>query len=127
MRYYYSFGILPLILCEIVASLGFIALFGFGKFVLFLIICMLFGVVILAIFWKNVLEFRIGTAREMFANFAFVIAGFLLVCPGVLSSIFGAFVLIFGLVFNAGKRQKNNFKTDENSEIIDVEIIEDKK
>lgn len=90
---------------------------------------MLIGVVLLAIFWRNMLEFRLCSPLEMLKNFAFVISGFLFLVPGLLSSVCGLFVLVFGLVFgfsrqNAGKFTQNS---PQNDEIIDVEIIDEKK
>lgn len=141
---YYKIGLAPYIVLEVLASVGFVLAFGFGNFIIFLLLSMLLGAILLGIFWRNMLEFRLSTPLEMLKNFAFVIAGFLLALPGVLSSICGLFVLIFGLVFG-GKNSMNsrkfssnssNFKENSanfsqnsstNSEIIDVEIIEVKK
>ena len=137
---YYKLGIAPYIVLEVLASVGFVVAFGFGNFVIFLLLSMLLGAVLLGIFWKNMLEFRLSTPLEMLKNFAFVIAGFLLAIPGVLSSICGLFVLVFGLVFggknckfgsNSRKFSENSANFGENSrsdgEIIDVEIIETKR
>lgn len=145
---YYKLGIAPYIVLEVLASVGFVLAFDFGNFVIFLLLSMLLGAVLLGIFWKNMLEFRLSTPLEMLKNFAFVIAGFLLAIPGVLSSICGLFVLVFGLVFggknslnsrnfgsNSNKFSENSANFGENSrsnshldgEIIDVEIIETKR
>ena len=126
---YYTFSIFPFILLEVLASVLFVMSFGFGNFVLFLFGSMLIGVVLLAIFWRNMLEFRFCSPLEMLKNFAFVISGFLFLVPGLLSSVCGLFVLVFGLVFgfsrqNAGKFTQNS---PQNDEIIDVEIIDEKK
>ncbi len=127
---YYKISLFPLVLLEIIASVAFVLAFGFGEFCFFLMFSMVGGVVLLAIFWKNMLDFRITTPKEMFMQFAFVIAGFLLIIPGVLSSVFGVLTLIFGLVITLKRptfdksRPKQRY---ENEEIIDVEIIEDKK
>ncbi len=147
---YYKIGLAPYIVLEVLASVGFVLAFGFGNFIIFLLLSMLLGGILLGIFWRNMLEFRLSTPLEMLKNFAFVIAGFLLALPGVLSSICGLFVLIFGLVFgknsinsrkfgsNSANFNENSHKFKENSanfsqnsstksEIIDVEIIEVKK
>lgn len=127
---YYKISFAPLILLELIASMIFVLTFGFGNFCFFLLFSMVGGVVLLALFWKNMLEFRISTPKEMFTQFAFVIAGFLLIIPGVLSSILGILTLIFGLVFclkrpNFDKKHSKHNYDDE--EIIDVEIIEEKR
>lgn len=128
---YYKISIAPLILLEIIASVVFVLTFGFGEFCLFLLFSMVGGVVLLAIFWKNMLEFKISTPKEMLTQFAFVIAAFLLIIPGVLSSILGILVLIFGLVFRSNTKRsnfdQNHPKQDyDDGEIIDVEIIDEK-
>lgn len=122
----YSLYFPPFLIAEIIVSVVFVALFGFGTFFIFLLCSMLGGAVLLAIFWRNVLEFRVSSPSEMLSNFAFVIAGFLLVIPGVLSTICALFVLIFALVFGV-RREKFTPRNDESGEIIDVEIIEDRK
>ncbi len=42
------------------------------------------------------LEFQMGGLKDMLTQFSFVIAGFLLVFPGIITSVFGIFV--FSLV-----------------------------
>lgn len=123
---YYKFSFPPLILLEIIVSVVFLITFGFGNFFLFLMLSMLGGIILLAIFWKNVLAFEITTLKEMFMHFAFVIAGFLLIIPGVLSSILGVLTLIFALIISI-KRPKYAPKRQNDEEIIDVEIIEERK
>ncbi|TQR60553.1 FxsA family protein [Campylobacter troglodytis] len=146
---YYKLSLFPYLLIEILFSLGFVLFFGFGNFIIFLLLSMLLGAILLGIFWKNMLEFRLSSPLEMLKNFALVIAGFLLVIPGVLSSIFALFILLFGLIF--GQKSSKNFNESSNftqnsykegssyqgfnsqknsnldSEIIDVEIIETKR
>lgn len=127
---YYTFSLFPLILLEIIVSVMFVWAFGFGDFCFFLLFSMVGGVVLLAIFWKNMLEFKITTPKEMFMQFAFVIAGFLLIIPGVLSSVFGVLTLIFGLVITLKRPTFDKSRPkprNENEEIIDVEIIEEKR
>lgn len=122
---YYTFSIFPFILLEVLASVLFVMSFGFGNFLLFLFGSMLIGVVLLAIFWRNMLEFRLCSPLEMLKNFAFVISGFLFLVPGLLSSVCGLFVLVFGFSRqNAGKFTQSSRQNDE---IIDVEIIDEKK
>lgn len=57
---------------------------------------MIFGAVLLGIFWKNMLEFQMGGLKDMLTQFSFVIAGFLLVFPGIITSVLG--FLYFSLV-----------------------------
>lgn len=126
----YKLSLSPLFLLELVASILFIVFFGLGKFLIFILASMIFGVILLGIFWKNMLEFRISGFKDMLTQFAFVMAAFLLIFPGIVTSIFGFFVLCFGLIFNFAKpRYKRNYRQNNTSdeEIIDVEIIEERK
>ncbi|ECQ5314931.1 integral memnbrane protein [Campylobacter coli] len=126
----YKLSLSPLFLLELVASILFIVFFGFGNFLIFILASMIFGVILLGIFWKNMLEFRISGFKDMLTQFAFVMAAFLFIFPGIVTSIFGFFVLCFGLIFNFAKpRYKRNYRQNNTSdeEIIDVEIIEERK
>lgn len=126
----YKLSLSPLFLLELVASILFIVFFGLGNFLIFILASMIFGVILLGIFWKNMLEFRISGFKDMLTQFAFVMAAFLFIFPGIITSIFGFFVLCFGLIFNFAKpRYKRNYrqKNTSDEEIIDVEIIEEKK
>ncbi|EAI5337620.1 FxsA family protein [Campylobacter coli] len=126
----YKLSLSPLFLLELVASILFIVFFGLGNFLIFILASMIFGVILLGIFWKNMLEFRISGFKDMLTQFAFVMAAFLLIFPGIVTSIFGFFVLCFGLIFNFAKpRYKRNYRQNNTSdeEIIDVEIMEERK
>ncbi|EAC2146250.1 integral memnbrane protein [Campylobacter coli] len=126
----YKLSLSPLFLLELVASILFIVFFGLGNFLIFILASMIFGVILLGIFWKNMLEFRISGFKDMLTQFAFVMAAFLFIFPGIVTSIFGFFVLCFGLIFNFAKpRYKRNYRQNNASdeEIIDVEIIEERK
>ncbi|EDO6743314.1 integral memnbrane protein [Campylobacter coli] len=126
----YKLSLSPLFLLELVASILFIVFFGLGNFLIFILASMIFGVILLGIFWKNMLEFRISGFKDMLTQFAFVMAAFLFIFPGIVTSIFGFFVLCFGLIFNFAKpRYKKNYRQNNTSdeEIIDVEIIEERK
>ncbi|AGV10285.1 integral memnbrane protein [Campylobacter coli] len=126
----YKLSLSPLFLLELVASILFIVFFGLGNFLIFILASMIFGVILLGIFWKNMLEFRISGFKDMLTQFAFVMAAFLFIFPGIVTSIFGFFVLCFGLIFNFAKpRYKRNYRQNNTSdeEIIDVEIIEERK
>ncbi|EAI3389310.1 TPA: integral memnbrane protein [Campylobacter coli] len=126
----YKLSLSPLFLLELVASILFIVFFGLGNFLIFILASMIFGVILLGIFWKNMLEFRISDFKNMLTQFAFIMAAFLFIFPGIVTSIFGFFVLCFGLIFNFAKpRYKRNYRQNNTSdeEIIDVEIIEEKK
>ena len=119
----------PFFIAEIIACVLFILIFGFGNFLIFMLLSMIAGVVLLALFWRNMLNFQMGNLKDTLKQFAFVIAGFLFLIPGVLSSVFGILVLVFGLVFQTGVQ--TNFhkkeKKENAEEIIDVEVIEDRK
>ena len=118
----------PFLIIELIACAVFIITFGFGNSLIFMLLSMIAGVVLLALFWKNMLSFQMGGLKDTLKQFAFVIAGFLFLIPGVLSSVFGILVLIFGLIFGV-KTQTNFYKKEQkhNEEIIDVEIIEERK
>ncbi|ECV9712809.1 integral memnbrane protein [Campylobacter upsaliensis] len=118
----------PFLIIELIACAVFIITFGFGNFLIFMLLSMIAGVVLLALFWKNMLSFQMGSLKDTLKQFAFVIAGFLFLIPGVLSSVFGILVLVFGLIFGV-KTQTNFYKKEQkhNEEIIDVEIIEERK
>lgn len=113
---------------ELLASLCFILVFGLSTFLILVILSIFVGILLLAIFWKNMLEFQLLAPRELFANFSYVIAAFLFIVPGILSTFFAVCILVFALVFR-NKKQENNFyeSKDYDDEIIDVEIIEDSK
>lgn len=120
-----NLSLMPLFLLEIAASVFFISVFGLGDFLIFILMSVVFGVILLVIFWNNMLEFQFGDFKSMLRQFSFVIAGFLLIFPGILTSILGVLVLIFALIFRiklVGPKQNS-----DSEEIIDVEIIEDKK
>ncbi|EPV5854570.1 integral memnbrane protein [Campylobacter jejuni] len=121
----------PLFILELLASIVFILVFDFGNFLFFILLSMLFGVVLLAISWKNMVEFRILDFKSMLSQFSLVIAGFLFIFPGVITSVLGLMVLLFSMVFKINLKSRSSFKNnskDQNyEEIIDVEIIEDRK
>ncbi len=111
-----------LILLEFAASAFFILTFGLGNFLIFVLLSVIFGVVLLVIFWNNMLEFQVRDFKNMFRQFSFVISGFLLIFPGILTSLLALVILSFTLF---AKTKENRRKNSE--EIIDVEIIEDRK
>ncbi|MBK2000406.1 integral memnbrane protein [Campylobacter sp. LH-2024] len=125
----YKLKLSPLFVIEFIFSLLFIIFFGFGNFLIFILASMIFGVVLLGIFWKNMLEFQILGFKNMLTQFSFVIAGFLLVFPGVLTSFIGFLIFLFGIFLKIATKTKYTHRQNRNSseEIIDVEIIEDEK
>ncbi|MBZ7953677.1 integral memnbrane protein [Campylobacter sp. W0018] len=125
----YKLKLSPLFAVEIIFSLLFIIFFGFGNFLIFILASMIFGVILLGVFWKNILEFQILGFKNMLMQFSFIIAGFLLVFPGVLTSFLGFLVFLFGIFLKIVTKTKYTHKQNRNSseEIIDVEIIEDGK
>ncbi|MBK1971726.1 integral memnbrane protein [Campylobacter sp. TTU-622] len=127
----FKLSLTPLILLEIFFTILFIVVFGLGNFLAFVLISMVCGIVILGIFWKNLLEFHIDSFKNMFIQFSFVISGFLLIFPGILSSILGILIFIFGILLkistNTNSFKANTKQNSCNDDIIDVEIIEDNK
>ncbi|MCW1847006.1 integral memnbrane protein [Campylobacter jejuni] len=126
----YKLSLSPLFVLEIIASILFIVFFGFGNFLFFILLSMIFGVILLGIF-ENMLEFQMGGLKDMLTQFSFVIAGFLLIFPGIITSVFGIFVFFFGIALKLMTKSKYQYTKQEyqnsNEEIIDVEIIEDRK
>lgn len=134
----YRVSFLGFFVVELLVSLGFILVFGLSSFLILVILSLFIGIFLLAIFWKNMLEFRLLALGELFSNFSYVISAFLFIVPGVLSTFLATCILIFALVFRKKKdeksfyksyRQENNFykSKDYDEEIIDVEIVEDSK
>lgn len=125
----YKLNLSPLLVLEIVLSVLFIIFFGLGNFLFFMLASLIFGIVLLIIFWKNILEFQITDLKHMLTQFTFVLAGFLLIFPGIVTSVLGILVFVFGLALKLIPKSNHKCTHDLNSneEIIDVEIIEDGK
>ncbi|TKX31381.1 integral memnbrane protein [Campylobacter aviculae] len=119
----------PLLILELVCSFLFIVFFGLGNFLIFILISMMFGMILLGIFWKSMLEFQVIGFKNMLTQFSFVIAGFLFIFPGVITSFFGFLVFLLGIFLKIATKTKYTHKQNRNSneEIIDVEIIEEEK
>lgn len=107
----------PLILLEIIFCALFAFVFGLEILLLFFCVSAFFGFMLLALFWRNLLSFRLQNFKDLLNNFAFVFAGILFLIPGVLSSFCALLILIFAKFFKAKKPKKDE-------EFIDVEIIE---
>lgn len=54
----YKLSLSPLFVLEIIASVLFIVFFGFGNFLFFILLSMIFGAVLLGIFGKICLNFK---------------------------------------------------------------------
>lgn len=119
---------------EMLLIVGLIAVYGlrgFGYYALEVIISGIIGMVILSKFgMQNLINnFGMFNLKSAFHEFSFVISGILFVLPGILSDIFAIILLIF---YFFGKKNRANFTDNqtrpnhENSDIIDVEVIEDK-
>lgn len=110
-----EFGILTLFV-EIIIS----AVIGFG--VLLSQYSMLPGA------YREILNGGIG--NFIGRNVLRLIGAILLILPGILCDVVGVCFIIISLFFvtkEANIGQKSGYKRDDESEIIDVEIIEDKK
>lgn len=92
----YKLSLSPLFVLEIIASVLFIVFFGFGNFLFFILLSMIFGAVLLGIFWKNMLEFQMGGLKDMLTQFLLLSQGFCLFFQGLLQ-VFLEF-LYFSLV-----------------------------
>ncbi|NLY04246.1 MAG: FxsA family protein [Campylobacter sp.] len=140
---------IPYIIIETIFVLAFIWRHGFSAFFVETILSLIIGALLISRF--GILDFanevRRITPQSVFGSFGTVFGGFLLLLPGILSDIVGIILIVVSLVMRcfdkfADKNTKNSDKSEcfiyeygkfnktnsstlsENSNIIDVEIIE---
>ncbi len=82
----YKLSLSPLFVLEIIASILFIVFLVLVIFI-FHTFEYDFWCGFIGNFWKNMLEFQMGGLKDMLTQFSFVIAGFLLVFPGIITSV----------------------------------------
>ncbi|ECK1938274.1 FxsA family protein [Campylobacter lari] len=115
---------------ELIASVLFIVFFGFLNFFMIVFASMFLGAMFLAKTWTNLITMQ-NTHTNLFGMiklFSLTIVGILLLIPGILSTFLGILLLFFMMVLKLfTKQKKKNYQTNNEEEIIDVEIIQEHK
>lgn len=124
----------PYIILEILITAYFV---DNTSFLLYLLEVLASGFIgVLLIFKFGLFSFNINfiNPNSFFSKFGFMFAGLLLMIPGILCDILGILTLIVSLFFELKKPKQtekftknSNTNQDPNSDIIDVEIIEERK
>lgn len=120
-----KFLVLPYLIFEFLTSWAFIEIFGILPFKFELMISALVGILVLIKFAKFKNEGLVNFSA-IFTKFGLIIAGILLIFPGILGDIFGILIL-FAPHKNSQNNTQNFTKNNADSDIIDVEIIEESK
>ncbi|MFG5088022.1 FxsA family protein [Campylobacter lari] len=118
------------LILELIASILFITFFGFLNFFMIVFASMFLGAMFLAKTWTNLITMQ-NTNTTLFGMiklFSLTIVGILLLIPGILSTFLGILLLFFMMVLKLfTKQKKKNYQTNNEEEIIDVEIIQEHK
>ncbi|EAK6592092.1 integral memnbrane protein [Campylobacter lari] len=118
------------LILELIASILFIIFFGFLNFFMIVFASMFLGAMFLAKTWTNLITMQ-NTNTNLFGMiklFSLTIVGILLLIPGILSTFLGILLLFFMMVLKLfTKQKKKNYQTNNEEEIIDVEIIQEHK
>ncbi|EAK0770248.1 FxsA family protein [Campylobacter lari] len=118
------------LILELIASILFITFFGFLNFFMIVFASMFLGAMFLAKTWTNLITMQ-NTNTNLFGMiklFSLTIVGILLLIPGILSTFLGILLLFFMMVLKLfTKQKKKNYQTNNQEEIIDVEIIQEHK
>ncbi|ACM64095.1 TPA: FxsA family protein [Campylobacter lari] len=118
------------LILELIASILFITFFGFLNFFMIVFASMFLGAMFLAKTWTNLITMQ-NTNTNLFGMiklFSLTIVGILLLIPGILSTFLGILLLFFMMVLKLfTKQKKKNYQTNNEEEIIDVEIIQEHK
>ncbi|EAI4482998.1 FxsA family protein [Campylobacter lari] len=118
------------LILELIASILFITFFGFLNFFMIVFASMFLGAMFLAKTWTNLITMQ-NTNTNLFGMiklFSLTIVGILLLIPGILSTFLGILLLFFMMVLKLFiKQKKKNYQTNNEEEIIDVEIIQEHK
>ncbi|TXE81665.1 integral memnbrane protein [Campylobacter peloridis] len=119
------------LILELIASILFITFFGFLNFFMIVFASMFLGAMFLAKTWTNLITMQ-NTNTNLFGMiklFSLTIVGILLLIPGILSSLLGILLLFFMMILKLFTKQKNKnyHQTNNEEEIIDVEIIQEHK
>ncbi|EPE3793214.1 FxsA family protein [Campylobacter lari] len=118
------------LILELIASILFITFFGFLNFFMIVFASMFLGAMFLAKTWTNLITMQ-NTNTNLFGMiklFSLTIVGILLLIPGILSTFLGILLLFFMMVLKLFTKQKRKYQqTNNEEEIIDVEIIQEHK
>ncbi|WP_187153115.1 FxsA family protein [Campylobacter volucris] len=119
------------LILELIASVIFIACFGFLNFFMIVFASMFLGAIFLAKTWTNLITMQ-NTNTNFFGMiklFSLTIVGILLLIPGILSTFLGVLLLFFIIILKlfANQKEKTSYSKSNEDEIIDVEIIGDNK
>ncbi|EAK9961524.1 FxsA family protein [Campylobacter lari] len=118
------------LILELIASILFITFFGFLNFFMIVFASMFLGAMFLAKTWTNLITMQNTNTNlfDMIKLFSLTIVGILLLIPGILSTFLGILLLFFMMVLKLfTKQKKKNYQTNNEEEIIDVEIIQEHK
>ena len=143
-----KFLIIPYLILELLITANFVDSNGFLTYVAEVLLSMVLGVAIVGLSTtQNAKDIRRITLNSIFGGFGYVIGGVLFMVPGILSDILAVAVLAMSFLiknFNLFGRNTQNYtqnntqnsaqnnrdfkgKTYDDSEIIDVEVIEEEK
>jgi len=137
-----KFLIIPYLILELLITAHFVDNNGFLFYVVEVLFSAVLGVAVVGFSTTaNAREIPKITLNSIFGGFGYVIGGILFMVPGILSDILAVAVLIMSFLiknFNLFGRNTQNYtqnnsqnntkyKQNDNSEIIDVEIIEEEK
>ncbi|MBT0821701.1 FxsA family protein [Campylobacter lari] len=119
------------LILELITSILFITFFGFLNFFMIVFASMFLGAMFLAKTWTNLITMQ-NTNTNLFGMiklFSLTIVGILLLIPGILSTFLGILLLFFIMALKLFTKQKRKYhhQTNNEEEIIDVEIIQEHK
>lgn len=122
-----------LILVEIIGFVLFVDEFGFLALFLEIIFSAIIGVMLLFSVgnlnkesYFNIINRKISLSNFIGAQFLKMLAGILLIIPGLLSDCVGLICMIIAFLLN-NKKQDSSAQHWKNDDIIDAEIIEEKE
>ncbi|OCX42819.1 hypothetical protein A7X81_05720 [Campylobacter ornithocola] len=120
------------LILELIVSILFITFFGFLNFFMIVFVSMFLGAIFLAKTWTNLITMQNNTNTNLFSMiklFSLTIVGILLLIPGILSTFLGILLLFFMMVLKlfTNQKSKNHHQTNNEEEIIDVEIVQEHK
>lgn len=125
-------SLFPYFIIEAICIVLYVAKFGFLNFIGEAFLSAFIGAWILTKFGFVSFYGRISSFgfSDIFGSFGFAIGGFFLMIPGVLCDILGVFILVISLFAKFGVNSDVNSHQDKNTsndDVIDVEIVEEKK
>ena len=131
-----KFLIIPYLILELLITAHFVDNNGFLVYVVEVLFSAVLGVAVVGLSTTaNAREIPRITLNSIFGGFGYVLAGILFMVPGILSDILAVVVAIMSILvknFNLFGRNtqnytQNNTKKSNDTEIIDVENIEEEK